>query len=162
MIVKVAIVTVGLVLWAAPNLSGQSVAEDREARRLSATRIELVALQERLATNPKPDTIVAAVVQRRLSDVDFHPGNGVALSVPGEPTLTDTFVVNTTRDIELPMVGTVSLRGVLYTEIEPYLTQQMSRVLREPVVHARGFIRVAVTGAVTRPGYYLVAGDAPL
>ena len=159
---RVAIVTAGLALWVASQLSAQAVAEDRDAHRLSATRIELVALQERLAASPKPDTVVAAVVQRRLTDGDFHPGDGVALSVEAEPTLTDTFVVNTTSDIELPMVGTVSLHGVLYTEIEPYLTQQLSRVLRQPVVHARGFVRVAVTGAVLRPGYHLVPGDAPL
>jgi protein involved in polysaccharide export with SLBB domain len=159
---RLAIGVGALALWAASNLSSQAVAEDREARRLSATRTELVALQERLAASPKPDTVVAAVLQRRLSDGDFHPGDGIALTVEGEQVFTDTFVVNTTHDIELPMVGTVPLRGVLYREIEPYLRQQLSRVLRDPVVHARGFVRLAVTGAVPRPGYYLVPGDGPL
>lgn len=159
---RLALLSGALAIWATADLSGQAVAEDREARRLSATRTELVALQERLATTPKPDTGATAVLQRRLSDGDFQPGDGVALSIDGEQVFTDTFVVSPTRDIELPMAGTVSLRGVLYSEIEPYLTQQLSRVLREPVVHARGMIRMAVTGAVPRPGYYLVPGDAPL
>jgi protein involved in polysaccharide export with SLBB domain len=159
---RFALLSGALAIWATADLSGQAPAEDREARRLSATRTELVAMQERLATTPKPDTVAAAVLQRRLTDGDFQPGDGVALSVNGEQVFTDTFVVTATRAVELPMAGTTSLRGVLYSEVEPYLTQQLSRVLREPVVHARGLVRIAVTGAVPRPGYYLVLGDAPL
>lgn len=145
------------------TLLGQAAVDDRDARRTSATRAELVAMQERLATASTPDTGATAVLYRRLSNGDFQPGDGVALSVEGEQLFSDTFVVSSTRDIELPMVGgPVSLRGVLYSEIESYLTQQLSRVLRNPVVHARGLVRIAVTGGVPRPGYYLVPGDAPL
>jgi len=144
------------------TLLGQAAIDDRDARRTSATRAELVAMQERLATASTPDTGATAVLYRRLSIGDFQPGDGVAISVEGEQVFSDTFVVSSTRDIELPMVGPVSLRGVLYSEIESYLTQQLSRVLRNPVVHARGLVRIAVTGAVPRPGYYLVPGDAPL
>ncbi|HJS42188.1 MAG TPA: polysaccharide biosynthesis/export family protein [Gemmatimonadales bacterium] len=144
------------------TLFGQAAVDDRDARRTSATRAELVAMQERLATASTPDTGATAVLYRRLSNGDFQPGDGVALSVDGEQVFTDTFVVSSTRDIDLPMVGAVSLRGVLYSEIESYLTQQLSRVLRNPVVHARGLVRIAVTGGVPHPGYYLIPGDAPL
>jgi protein involved in polysaccharide export with SLBB domain len=144
------------------TLLGQAAGDDRDARRTSATRAELVAMQDRLAAATTPDTGATNVLYRRLSNGDFQPGDGVALSVEREQVFSDTFVVSSTRDIELPMVGPVSLRGVLYSEIEPYLTQQLSRVLRNPVVHARGLVRIAVTGAVPRPGYYLVPGDAPL
>lgn len=144
------------------TLFGQAALDDRDARRSSATRAELMAMQERLATASTPDTAASAVLYRRLSDGDFQAGDGVSLMVEGEQVFTDTFVVSATRDIDLPMVSTVSLRGVLYSEIESYLQQQLSRVLRNPVVHARGLIRIAVTGAVPRPGYYLVPGDAPL
>ena len=144
------------------TLLGQAAVDDRDARRTSATRAELVAMQERLATASTPDTAATAVLYRRLSNGDFEPGDGVALSVDGEQVFSDTFVVSSTRDIDMPMVGSVSLRGVLYSEIESYLTQQLSRVLRNPVVHARGLVRIAVTGGVPRPGYYLIPGDAPL
>ena len=144
------------------TLLGQAAVDDRDARRTSATRAELVAMQERLASAPTPDTGATSVLYRRLSNGDFQPGDGVALTVEGEQVFSDTFVVSSTRDIALPMVGPVSLRGVLYSEIESYLTQQLSRVLRNPVVHARGLVRIAVTGGVPRPGYYLVPGDAPL
>jgi protein involved in polysaccharide export with SLBB domain len=159
---RLALLAGALAMWATADLSGQASAEDREARRLSATRTELVALQERLTTAPQPDTVATGVLQRRLTDGDFQPGDGIALSVDGEQVFTDTFVVSPTRDIALPMAGSVSVRGVLFSEIEPYLTQQLSRVLRNPVVRARGLVRLAVTGAVPRPGYYLVPGDAPL
>ena len=39
---------------------------------------------------------------------------------------------------------------------------QLGQVLREPVVHARGLVRLSVTGAVSRPGFYLVPADALL
>lgn len=145
------------------SLLGQQAApDDREARRSTATRAELLAMQERLTAAASTDTAATAVLYRRLSQGDFHPGDGVALAVEMEQAFTDTFEVSSSRDITLPMIGPVSLNGVLYSEIEPYLTQQLSRVLRNPAVHARGLIRMAVTGAVARPGYYLVPGDAPL
>ncbi|HKA58740.1 MAG TPA: polysaccharide biosynthesis/export family protein [Gemmatimonadales bacterium] len=143
-------------------LLGQAALDDRDARRTSATRAELVAMQERLANATTPDTAATALLYRRLSNGDFQPGDGVSLMVENEQVFTDTFVVSSVREIDLPMVGPVSLRGVLYSEIESYLTQQLSRVLRNPIVHARGLVRIAVTGGVPRPGYYLVPGDAPV
>lgn len=162
MFLRFAILSCALAVAAPANLFGQGAGDGREARRPSATRADLMAMQERLATTSTPDTAATAVLYRRLSDGDFQPGDGVALSVDGEQVFTDTFVVKSARDIELPMVGAVSLRGVLYSEIEQHLTQRLSVVLRNPVVHARGLVRIALTGAVPRPGYYLVPGDAPL
>lgn len=162
MLLRLAILFSVLSVGMPGTLLGQGAVDDRDARRTSATRAELVAMQERLAAASTPDTAATAVLYRRLSSGDFQAGDGVALRVDGEQMFSDTFVVSSTRDIDLPMVGSVSLRGVLYSEIEPYLTQQLSRVLRNPAVHAHGLIRIAVTGGVPHPGYYLVPGDAPL
>lgn len=129
-----------------------------DARRFFATRAELTALLEGL-----PHTSRAAEVARqRLTDGDLQIGDGVLLAVEGEPLLSDTFVVSAARELTLPMVGQVPVRGVLYVEMEPYLTTAIGRQLRDPVVRARGFVRLLVTGGVARPGVYLVPADALL
>jgi protein involved in polysaccharide export with SLBB domain len=123
--------------------------------------VELTSLLERLA--PRPVAAAAADVARhRLAAGDLQAGDGIALVVEGEPQFSDTFVVGPGREITLPMVGAVTLGGVLYAEIESYLALQLGQFLREPVVHARGLVRLSVTGAVPRPGFYLVPADALL
>lgn len=150
--------TVVVMLGTATGAAAQDTPE-REARRLSASRDTLESL---LAHVDQPGSAVALVVQRRLTDGDFQPGEGVLLVVEGEPLLSDTFVVGPARELTLPMAGAVSLRGVLHSEIESYLTGRLAEVVRDPVVHARGLLRVSVTGAVARPGFHLVAADSPL
>jgi len=137
---------------------------ERAARRLSATRAELVDMLAALPPPPAtaPLTSITAILQDRLAEGDFHTGDGVALVVDGEAQLTDTFVVGASREITLPGVGVMPLRGVLYTEIEGYLTRRLEQFLRDPAVRARGLMRVLVTGAVPRPGFYLVSTDALL
>lgn len=117
----------------------------------------------------------AGVVRARLLDGDFQPGDRILLQVeasglavergrerPVEEQLTDTFTVGTDREVILPVIGAVSLRGVLRAELQPHLTKEIGRYIREPAVQARALIRVSVVGGVTRPGYYAVAADAVL
>jgi protein involved in polysaccharide export with SLBB domain len=60
------------------------------------------------------------------------------------------------------MIGAVSLRGVLRSELEAHLTQVIGQYIKEPVVHARSLIRLSVVGGVARPGFYFVPADAML
>lgn len=149
-----------LVLMALFALASRASAQTTEemARRLSATREELTLLLARLPE----DSPGAVVARQRLSEGDLQIGDGVLLAVQGEPLLSDTFVVNSARELTLPMVGQVPIRGVLYAEIEPYLTTAIGRQLRDPIVRARGFVRLSVTGSVAHPGIYLVPADALL
>jgi protein involved in polysaccharide export with SLBB domain len=154
---RIALLVMMTGLALAARAPAQSPAE-MEARRFFATRAELSSLLEQL-----PHTSIAAQVARqRLAEGDLQIGDGVLLAVEGEPLLSDTFVVSSARELTLPMVGQVPLRGVLYAEIEPYLRSAVSRQLRDPVVRARGFVRLLVTGGVARPGVYLVPADALL
>lgn len=154
-------VLIGVALAALWQGAPAQQASEREARRLSATRAELSDLLVRLAAEPASGA-AAGIVRQRLSEGDFHVGDGVALVVEGETQLSDTFVVGAAREITLPMVGVVTLHGVLYTEVQDSLKQRLGRFLRDPVVQARALVRVLVTGAVPRPGVYLVSPDAPL
>lgn len=154
-------VLIGVALAALWQAAPAQQASEREARRLSATRAELSELLARLASD-SASVAVAAIVRQRLAEGDFRVGDGVALSVDGETQLSDTFAVGAAREITLPLVGAVTIGGVLYTEIEDHLTRQLGRFLRDPVVHARALVRVLVSGAVPRPGIYLISPDAPL
>jgi protein involved in polysaccharide export with SLBB domain len=98
----------------------------------------------------------AAAVRERLEAGDFQTGDRIVLSVEGEPTLTDTVTVGPERVLTLPIVGDVPLTGVLHSELERHLTDAIGRFVRNPVVHARSLIRIAVLGEVGKPGFYTV------
>jgi protein involved in polysaccharide export with SLBB domain len=101
-------------------------------------------------------------MRQRLARGDFNVGDQVALVVEGEPAMTATFSVTTGRVIQLPGVGDVPLGGVLRSELTPHLATHLGRFIRQPVVRARSLVRVAVTGQVRTPGYYVLPADAPL
>ncbi len=98
-------------------------------------------------------------VQDRLQNGDFQPGDRVVLSVQGQPNLPDSVAVEPGPKITLPLFGDISLKGVLRSEITDYLTEELGKMIRDPVVHARGLMRLSVQGAVGRPGYYVVPTD---
>jgi protein involved in polysaccharide export with SLBB domain len=125
--------------------------------------------------------VAARAVQARLTEGDFLPGDRIVIRVEADPPeadrtvpqgrekdpslsveqqLSDTFTVRATKIITLPVLGAVSLRGVLRSELETYLTQEISRYIRDPVVHARPLIRLAIIGGVAHPGFYSLPADA--
>jgi protein involved in polysaccharide export with SLBB domain len=104
----------------------------------------------------------AAEARSRLADGDFRVGDRLLLTVQGESALTDTFTVGQGSQLLLPLVGPIPLRGVLHAELESYLTAQLVRRIRDPRVEARPMVRVAIEGAVVRPGFYSVPVGALL
>lgn len=98
----------------------------------------------------------AALIRRRLEAGDFQIGDQVTLSVEGEPTLTAVFTVEAGPVLQLPTIGTVSLVGVLRSELQEHLRQELSRYLRDPVLTARSSIRVLVSGQILSAGYKVV------
>lgn len=156
------------------------------AHRLSQSRAALERrlqdLTEQAATRRYEQGMSAEVVgaettyiRRRLQEGDFHTGDRVALIVESqdppaviaairttEQQLTDTFTVGSQQEVTLPVVGVVSLRGLLRTELEPRLTDEVARYVRDPVVHAHALVGLTVSGELTKPGYYNVPPDAVL
>lgn len=98
-------------------------------------------------------------IRARLTEGDFRNGDRIAIYVEGETTLPDTVPVQTGPMITLPLFGDISLRGVLRSEIESHLTEQLGRFIRDPVVRAKGLMRVSIQGAVGAPGFYVVPAD---
>src|SRR5207249_11761366 len=58
--------------------------------------------------------------------------------------------------------GAIPLTGVRRSDIEPYLSQQLARYVKEPVVHAKALINLSILGEVERPGFYAVSADIVL
>lgn len=162
-------------------------AGERSQHRLAQTRGELEGrlrqLEEMTQTGKfetvSPDFVrqETGYIQRRLTEGDFHVGDRVLIAVedpmssagdqssrPAERSterqLSDTFTVDASQELTLPVLGRVSLRGVLRTELEPVLTQEIARYIRDPVVGARALVGLALTGELVRPGYYSVPADA--
>lgn len=104
----------------------------------------------------------AAPAAAQQGAAPLHVGDRLLLKVEGEPTLSDTFTVRTGPVVDLPGIGPVSLSGVTRQNLEPHLTREIGRYLRNPVVHARALIWLGLVGEVARPGFYAVPADGLL
>ena len=151
-------VALGLTLIA-PMVLAQSVA-DTAAGPLMAARPALESRLEAARLMGEAGAEQAELIQRRLTDGDFRQGDRVLLAVQAEPALTDTFAVNSSLELLLPDIGAVSLRGVLRSEVESHLHDELARYLRAPIVRARALVGITVVGEVARAGVHWVPSDA--
>lgn len=92
----------------------------------------------------------------------FEVGDVVVLDVAGVPALSDTFQVRDGLVLQLPNIPPLSLAGVRRADVQTHLSQELGRYLVNPAVRAYALVRLAVMGAVEKPGYYVVRSDAPL
>jgi protein involved in polysaccharide export with SLBB domain len=142
-------------------IPGALAAQDprKVADRPLATREELQdALQDAGASD------IAVRIKSRLSEGDFNRGDRIALMVQAESTLTDTFTVGSGSELILPppTTGSLSLKGVLRSELQDKLTEYVGRFKNNPIVRAQPLLRIAVQGEVARGGIYAVPADAQL
>ena len=139
--------------------AGLAAQDNKTADRPLATRDELQsALQSSGASE------VAARIKVRLAEGDFRRGDRIALTVQGEEALTDTFVVGSGAELILPAptTGSLSLKGVLRSELQPKLAEYVGRFRNNPVVRAQPLLRLSIQGEVAKGGIYAVPADAQL
>jgi protein involved in polysaccharide export with SLBB domain len=142
------------------------------AGRFSATRTELEDLATRAeaaATSAGNDADresrqrEASALRARLRDGDFEVGDHVAVFLRGDTALTDTFTVETGRTLALPNIPAVSLVGVLRSELQSRLAQELAGFLKDTAaLRAKALVQFGVLGEVARPGYYLLPVNVPL
>ena len=116
-----------------------------------------VALQLALGTAamaalaPIPAPVVRA-------DYKIHPGDQLAVSVYGEPTLTQTVTVLPDSSIEYPMIGRIAVGGMTPAQASTSLGLALAKYLRSPIVSVgminEGQLTVMVLGNVKTPGKY--------
>lgn len=127
----------------------------------SPTRSDLEARAAQLERDPRRRA-EAAAIRARLREGDFRVGDAIVLNVVGVTQFSDTFPVRAGRVLQLPEVAPIPLGAVLRTELQPHLQRHIGRYVINPTVEAHSLVRVAVAGAVARPGFYEVRPDAPV
>ena len=135
-----------------------------------ATRAQLTAALERAerAASDGPQATRdqarddALIIRTRLARGDFQAGDRIAITIGGDTTRRDV-TVREGIQIDLPYgIPSLSLQGVLRSELTSVVDVHLRKYVREPDVRARALQRVSVTGAVGRPGVYWVASDVPV
>ena len=101
-------------------------------------------------------------IGERLVEGDFRMGDRIALTVVGEASLSDTLHVEPGPSLQLPIVGAISLKGVLRSELQDHLTRELSRYVQNPRVFTKSLVRLSIQGELTNPGFYTVPADALL
>ncbi|HEX6809141.1 MAG TPA: polysaccharide biosynthesis/export family protein [Gemmatimonadaceae bacterium] len=104
----------------------------------------------------------AALIRQRLKDGDFQVGDRIAIVVRGDSTLSDTATVRAGRVIQLRNLPAIPLAGVLHSELQDYLTKQLSQYLKNPTVQVTPLVQIAVVGNVGHPGFFWVPADLTL
>lgn len=155
-------------------LFAQTLAGDPASERLE-TRARLEAAAQ--AAQGAHHDAEALRYRERLAQGDFEEGEKIVVGIQvsglggpaGAPSAgiggVDTAVVRAGKMLQfakVPNVPPVSLEGVLRSELVETLTQHLSKYLRNPTVTATPLLRVAVMGAVTRPGWYSIPSDVAL
>ncbi len=103
----------------------------------------------------------AAAVRDRLKVGDFYPGDRLVVDLfGGEEPFRDTVSVRTGQTVQLATLPAFSLQGVLRSEADSALAAQARRYIQRPVVRTQPLVRLLVTGAVGKPGFVTVRGDA--
>lgn len=140
-----------------------------DGRRPQATRAELeatVAEVEKVIASPgysarlrESRRLEAALIRERLSEGDLQVGDLIDLQVLGETQFSGKFIIGAGQMLSLPGMPDIPMRGVLRSEAQGYLTEQLRRQLRDPRVQVQTNIRLTITGAVSTPGFYQVPAD---
>jgi polysaccharide biosynthesis/export protein len=139
---------------ARPDVPAASLAPARPGASLSALQ----------APRASPDTQrLEALWQKRTGDTfgsDFTLGQGdlLEISVPLEQLQHREVRVSPRDAIELPLVGTMSVKGMTEQSLIEALRERLSKYMYDPpislFVKEYGSRQVAVVGAVEKPGLY--------
>lgn len=165
---KKLILAVALSVGAVVPLSGQLPLESDPGRteRTRADLENLLAEYTLAMDSPAYSNAVkaslrerAARIRDRLERGDFRLGDRITLYVEGEPNLPDTVPVEAGPMISLPLFGDISLEGVLRSEIQAHIGEELKTFIRSPVVRAKALMRISIQGAVGQPGFYVVPAD---
>ncbi len=153
--------TLGVVMLPAQRpSSGPRLASRAELVTLAQTlerAAESPAYGERLRASARLDL---AQVRRRLGVGDFTTGERIFIRVEGgEQPFADTISIRDSLIVDLPNIRRFSVTGVLRSELEEHVNNEVRAVIRNARVTAQPLLRVAVLGAVAAPGFRAVPSE---
>jgi protein involved in polysaccharide export with SLBB domain len=147
--------------------------EGAEPEKLYMSRTDLVSLldfYERSVASPAYGERLKAraalhgdVVRSRLQEGDFRVGDRIVVTVESQGIGdSDTLIVEQGRLVRFPDLGEVDLSGVLRSELRPELQGFLEQYVREPRLQSKSLVRIQLSGAVARPGFYTMPSETPL
>lgn len=167
-----------IALLAGTALSGPSLLAQTDpaatvvsAQRSMVTRAELQAalqvIDQQLASSGYSSALrdakraEAEAIRERLAEGDLRVGDLVAIELVGDQVtgIKGAFPVTPTRTLSLPGGVEISVRGVLRSEMQDHVTQQLKKYVRDPVVKVMTSIRISMFGGIGKPGIYSVPAD---
>lgn len=151
-------------LTALALLGGSADAQTGVAKTGEATRAQLIAEARTADSLGRKEE--AFQIRARLREGDFEVGDHIYVSIeaPGLPTrFSDTLVVLAGKTLRLPEpIGTVPVGGLLMPEVSDAVTRAVDRYYKKAVVRVEPLLRLLVSGAVGRAGFYYLPSDVPL
>lgn len=92
----------------------------------------------------------------QLSSSSLGPGDFIRLKIWREPDLSDTVQVDNDGVAVFPKLGPMRVTGIRPDSLERLLVRDYSRYLQNPSIRVTVLRRIAIWGAVMRPGTYPV------
>jgi protein involved in polysaccharide export with SLBB domain len=135
---------------------------------LLTTRAELTAaMQQAEARAARGDSRVdnnlsAAAIRQRLTRGDFEVGDRILLVYVSDIKHIDTLAVHERLVVDLPANGSVSVVGVLRSELSDRIELELLKYVKVTQVEVTPLTRVAILGEVLHPGYFALRADVPL
>ena len=114
------------------------------------------------AAERRGDRREAVAIRDRMREGDFHVGDVLSITLTIDSTRTAELPVRDSLLVDISPLGRLSLRGVLRSEVRDAVQRFYDQYYRKPDVRVQPLIRVGFLGAVPKPGYYIVAPDAPV
>lgn len=163
--------TSALVLAAVALVSAASAQSMLGEQRRQMTRAELesaLASYEKLSVSTtdkkiKEQALVdAAAIRERLRTGDFYPGDRIVVRVLNDTSVSDTFTVKQGRLLEFGSIPSLSLSGVLDSELLPQIKEHVAKYIRDPDVVVTPLVRLQVSGGIAQPGWHQFETDQTL
>lgn len=107
----------------------------------------------------------AALIRERLLEGDFYIGDQLMIvmsGVTGDSGIGGQHSIRPGRVLTLGALPDIPMRGVLRSEVEVYLTEQLRRYVIDAQLKVRPLIRLTFMGGIKNPGFYQMDADIML
>lgn len=138
-----------------------SVLTSRAELTAAAQQAERAAMSSGGADQTK-SRLIAASIRQRLTNGDFTPGDRIVLYYISDIPHTDTLVVRAGPTLQLPARASLSLAGVLRSELKEKVEAEVLKYIKAVEIEVTPLTRLGVLGEVARPGYFALRSDVPL
>ncbi|WP_337171440.1 SLBB domain-containing protein [Gemmatimonas aurantiaca] len=103
-----------------------------------------------------------AEIKTRLLAGDFQVGDRFVITARMDSVRADTASVRDSLKVTVLNLPDITIAGVLRSELDERINAHVARYVRNVTVRTSVLTRVAILGAVARPGFYYAPPDRPV